>query len=497
MTNEILPRVIQSPVSSKAMDNNRDSAQSHAAWPEDADVILENIRCNSIVLSEHHKRQYFLLLSLLKYFRIPIIIISAFASVLNIGLQPFLDQMYISIICCMLSLVTGLIGSIELFLQIQKKMENELLNSRDFYLNAIDIYKVLSLEPEHRNGDGLKYLDGKFAMYCKMIENSNIMDKAIQDQLAPIDIALIESMNSKNSQLGDPERRRAKSGTPNKEMNDPPDAKANEGFFTYFFGGSKAKSLQSASGNEFLHRRDNQRRDTSKVRRRGDNSPFDTTNTPMSKEEDSLDDDKKSISSEDRFDIYCKLLNKYNDIDQDIMEKLTPILSKRTLDDSDPSLEERVKMYNHLHEHLKTFGGEDILNKLKVILVRDFFHSKIETHVPSFSKENRFEIYKALMKNNVDSGVSNKVKQLLIRDMKQPIKYSDVDPEVLDALLTATHKKDEGLPKHSMSDIEEGLNQDDYIMGEDFQIGELTALNMPHGTSSPPESNFVITSPKK
>jgi hypothetical protein len=74
-----------------------------------------------------------------------------------------------------------------MFLQVQKKMENELINSRDFYLNAIEIFKVLSLEPIHRNGDGLKFLDAKFSMYIKMIENSNIMEKEILDQLAPID----------------------------------------------------------------------------------------------------------------------------------------------------------------------------------------------------------------------------------------------------------------------------------------------------------------------
>ena len=150
-------------------------------WPNDVDIMLEKIRCNSIIMADHHKTNYFFLHSRLKYFRIPIIIISAFASVLNIGLTPFLDQQYVSILCCLLSLVTGLIGSIEMFLQVQKRMENELINSRDFYLHAIEIYKVLSLSPIHRNGDGLKFLDSKFGIYIKMIENSNIMEKDILD----------------------------------------------------------------------------------------------------------------------------------------------------------------------------------------------------------------------------------------------------------------------------------------------------------------------------
>lgn len=155
-------------------------------WTADIDEILENIRCNCILLSDYHKNNYFYLQSRLKYFRIPVIILSAFASVFNIGLQPFIDQGYISIICCLMSLVTGLIGSIELFLQVQKRMESEFTLSREFYLTAIDIYKVLSLSPEHRNGVGITYLDDTFNTYCKMVENSNILDKHVQDDLIPI-----------------------------------------------------------------------------------------------------------------------------------------------------------------------------------------------------------------------------------------------------------------------------------------------------------------------
>lgn len=159
---------------------------SGVKWSKDVDSVLDNIRCNCVILSDYHKTKYFFLQARLKYFRIPVIILSAFSSVFNIGLQPFLAQSYISIVCCMMSLITGLIGSIELFLQIQKRMESDLLYSRDFYLLAIDIFKMLSLEVDNRNGDGLTFLEEKFNIYRKLVENSNIIGNKIVDKLAPI-----------------------------------------------------------------------------------------------------------------------------------------------------------------------------------------------------------------------------------------------------------------------------------------------------------------------
>ena len=172
------------------------------SWTPDIESILENIRLNSILLSNEHRKTYFQLESSLKYFRIPVIVISAFSSVFNVGLQPYLQQSIISVICCMLSLTTGLIGSIELFLSIQKKMENELLNSKDFYLNAIDIYKVLSLNIDNRNQDALSYLEERYNNYCKLIENSDVIHKKVTDKLAPIPVNLTSlSLNSNISPL--------------------------------------------------------------------------------------------------------------------------------------------------------------------------------------------------------------------------------------------------------------------------------------------------------
>lgn len=154
-------------------------------WSQDIERILENIRINSLILSKYHKNLYFYYQKQLKYFRIPVIIISALASVFNVGLQPYIDQQIISGVCCVLSLVVGIIGSLEMYLQIQKRMENELIMSKDYYLIAIDIYKVLQLGPENRNGEGVPYLEDKYTTYVKLFENSNLLeDDKIPDEMA-------------------------------------------------------------------------------------------------------------------------------------------------------------------------------------------------------------------------------------------------------------------------------------------------------------------------
>ena len=155
-------------------------------WTGDVNDILDKIRINSIVLSNEHKKTYFLLSSRIKWFRVPVIFLSALGSVFGIGLSPYLPQLLISEICSVMSLVVGLIGSIELFLAISTKMESELVQSKELYLLAIEIQKTLLLDMENRNGDGMAYLEDKFNVYSKLIENSYLLECKIMDELTPL-----------------------------------------------------------------------------------------------------------------------------------------------------------------------------------------------------------------------------------------------------------------------------------------------------------------------
>ena len=59
---------------------------------------------------------------------------------------------------------------------------------KDFYILSITIYKVLQLDEENRNIDMKLFLEETFANYQKLIENSNVVAKKIQDKLTVIDV---------------------------------------------------------------------------------------------------------------------------------------------------------------------------------------------------------------------------------------------------------------------------------------------------------------------
>ena len=160
------------------------------SWSNDMELVLDNIRKNSLLLSEHHKKAYLYYRSYLKYFRIPTIILSALNSVISIGLSAYVPQKFVSEITCVVSLVCGIITSIELYLNIQKYMESELMMSKDFYILSTDIFKALALDRKNRGMDGKTFLDNNYSTYCKLIENSNVSTSEMADNLTPIKLTI-------------------------------------------------------------------------------------------------------------------------------------------------------------------------------------------------------------------------------------------------------------------------------------------------------------------
>ena len=152
----------------------------------DIEIILDKIRENCVILSNRHKNNYINLKSMLKYYRVPAILFSALNVFASVGLQPYIQQNFISLITCGISLITGVITSIELFNGVQNSMELELNSSKDFYILSIDIFRLLSLRPENRGVELKAYLEEKYQIYCKLIESSNVIDKRMIDKLTPM-----------------------------------------------------------------------------------------------------------------------------------------------------------------------------------------------------------------------------------------------------------------------------------------------------------------------
>jgi len=156
-------------------------------WTPDIETILNNLRMNCLRLTEYHRSRYFKLTGLIKWFRLPVIVLSAINSVFGVMMTQFATQQTVTVFTSIISLIVGIIGSIELFLGVQDKLTRELTSSKDHYSLSTVIYKMLSLKKENRHVEALNFLDDHFSQYSKLIHESNIKDEMIYDYLLPVD----------------------------------------------------------------------------------------------------------------------------------------------------------------------------------------------------------------------------------------------------------------------------------------------------------------------
>jgi hypothetical protein len=154
---------------------------------DDIESILDNIRQNSVILSSHHKKRHYYLKEKIKWFRLPTIVLSALNSVFSVGLQPYIEQKTISITNCLISLVCGIIVSIEMFLSIESGMRAEQDSTKEYYLLSVDIQKYLLLDRENRQIEPQPFLEKCYNQYVKLYENSGLVKKQIHDTLTPLE----------------------------------------------------------------------------------------------------------------------------------------------------------------------------------------------------------------------------------------------------------------------------------------------------------------------
>jgi hypothetical protein len=157
-------------------------------WTSDIDSILDSIRQNCNLMCKAHKQRYFENKDRLKWYRVPVIILNGFNSIISVGLQPYANQGVISITTSLIALTCGIVGSIELYLGVQKKLESDLIAQRDYYLLGVDIYKTLSLNRINRPVPAKDYLEKSYNTYTKLIESSETLLKKIDDKLMKIEI---------------------------------------------------------------------------------------------------------------------------------------------------------------------------------------------------------------------------------------------------------------------------------------------------------------------
>ena len=157
------------------------------SWENSTDTerILEKIRVNSVQMSNSHKAKYFTFKRLIKWFKLPTIVLSSCGSVSSVGLTNYLDQQHISVLVCGLALFVSILNSIEMFLKINESMEQELETSKQFYNLSINIQKTLLLDRENRTVEASVFLERSYSEYVKLMEQSNLLLN-VQDNLTEI-----------------------------------------------------------------------------------------------------------------------------------------------------------------------------------------------------------------------------------------------------------------------------------------------------------------------
>lgn len=183
------------------MDETESTETDDQEWSSDIEDILQRIHDNATLMSKYHKRNYLSLKGTLVYFRIPLIILGGANSVFAVGLTAYLEQQSVSLINCLLSLICAIITSVELFLGIQAGMEKELTSQREYYLMAVDIQSVLSLDRRHRSVNGKRYLEKILSDYNKLFSDSEVIQSTLSDKLVFIQGAIVNPKSEKLSEI--------------------------------------------------------------------------------------------------------------------------------------------------------------------------------------------------------------------------------------------------------------------------------------------------------
>ena len=153
-------------------------------WHPKEEQYLAKIehQCNSYASYFGKDYQYYHKLS--SKFNIPILIVSSINALTAISLNDFLGQRYVSILNAVLSAGTGILGSIQLYMKINEKMSNALRSQILMKRLALKISKELSVDREQRATEGQAFLQECFSEFNAALEQSNPVEKRIQNFLA-------------------------------------------------------------------------------------------------------------------------------------------------------------------------------------------------------------------------------------------------------------------------------------------------------------------------
>ena len=145
--------------------------------------ILNKIKRNCVKLGFYHnvrynRYRYFLFW----FFRLPSLVLSGLNGFFAIGVQKYVSQNTISVTNASLSFLCGLITSIEISLNLQKRMEIELDTYKKMYKLTVEIDKEVNCIFDINENVKMKLLETvekKYIEYQSIISTSNIVTSVI------------------------------------------------------------------------------------------------------------------------------------------------------------------------------------------------------------------------------------------------------------------------------------------------------------------------------
>ena len=171
-------------------------------YTNDVDTLLEKIRVNCVLFSKAHKQRYLALEQSLKYYKLPVIVISGVSSLVAVS-QEYMPQYYITIINSVFGLCVSVICSVELYLGISVQLSKAAMLTKEFYELSIENFKVLSMDINNRTENPMTFLESVFGRYSSLYANKDIVKFHIQDQLIPLNDNLAARLrqNSETSNI--------------------------------------------------------------------------------------------------------------------------------------------------------------------------------------------------------------------------------------------------------------------------------------------------------
>jgi len=178
-----------------------DEETSEHNWSHDLEELLKAIEYNASFMSILYKNNYEKLNQQIKYFKLPVITISSINSIFAVWLATLANQNVVSSINCLLSLICSILVSLELYLNIGKRIEMSVNSYRDFYLLATKINNTLALDTAHRNElDARQFLQKIISEYNGLFETAEILDNGnYKDKLLHLEIETKTPFSPNNS----------------------------------------------------------------------------------------------------------------------------------------------------------------------------------------------------------------------------------------------------------------------------------------------------------